>query len=113
MPRVTLKNVALVVGVSICMTWRLADGQIVGRYNVGYSPRALLSMQNSHVANSGIGQQHAWFGTGRTSYNPFGAYTPPVKPFSSPQSYNYNRPLVSSMDMARGEVLRGLRYGGY
>jgi hypothetical protein len=89
--------------------------QIVGRYNVGFSPRATLALANSPVANTGVGQQHAWFGTGAgaPTYNPFGSYAPPVKPFSYPQFYFQNRPLVTSMDMARTEVLRGLNYGLY
>jgi hypothetical protein len=98
--------------VSLITALRLADGQIVGGFNVGFNPRAAMNLRNSHVSTTGIGQQHAWFGSG-TTYNPFGTYTPPVKPFSYPQFQSYNRPLVTSKDVARTEVLRGLGYGYY
>lgn len=114
MLRVRIRNVALVLVLSACMQLRPADCQVVGGYNVGFNPRAAaFGLRNSHVANTGIGAQNAWFGSGSATYNPFGSYSQPIKPFSNPQFYNYNRPLMSSMDAARIEVSRGMRYGWY
>jgi hypothetical protein len=110
-----LCSVALLAVLSASALLRYSCAQIVGSYNVGFSPRATLALGTSRVANTGVGQQHAWFGAGTSAptYNPFGNYSPPVKPFSYPQFYYQNRPLVTSMDMARTEVLRGLHYGLY
>jgi hypothetical protein len=113
--QIWLSSAVLLALLPISGLLNCASGQIVGQYNVGFSPRATLALGNSRVANTGVGQQHAWFGAGTNAptHNPFGSYTPPVKPFSYPQFYFQNRPLVTSMDMARTEVLRGLSYGWY
>jgi hypothetical protein len=102
------------LALSVCAQLQLADSQIVGGYNVGFNPRAAaVGLRNSRVANTGISKQHAWFGGGGATYNPFGSYSQPVKPFSSPQFYHQNRPLMSSMDAARLEVTRSMNYGWY
>lgn len=101
--------VALSIGAAI----ELARAQIVGGYNVGFSPQAAVSFRNSPIAQTGFRPEQSWFGNTAGAYHPFAAYSPPAKPFSSPQFWRSERPLITSMDMARYEINRGLLWGAY
>jgi len=62
------------------------------------------------VASSGqpVGNVRQTFGGGT---HPYAQRQPVQKPFSSPQYQNARRPLVTSEEVARWEILRGLGFG--